>query len=77
MKTPGKKYKKSHVEKEDEIFELLLKAQEESYQSAFETAVRTGTSLIFSRNGKIVRVKPQFEYVLVPIKPKKRKKPQS
>jgi hypothetical protein len=59
------------------INEIIMKALERSHKRAFETAVRTGTSLIFSRNGKIVEVKPPFRYKLVPIKTggKKRSKP--
>jgi hypothetical protein len=58
----------------DEINEMILKAHARSYKRAFETAVRTGTALIFSRNGKIVEVKPPYRYELVPIKPTSKKK---
>lgn len=51
------------------LSELLLEAHERSFQRAFETAVRTGTALVFSRNGKVVEVKPPYRYELVPIKP--------
>jgi hypothetical protein len=43
---------------DDELDKQILRAHKRSFQRAFETAVRTGTSLIFSRNGKIVEVKP-------------------
>jgi hypothetical protein len=56
----------------DDIDEKILKAHERSFQRAFETAVRTGTALVFSRNGKVVEVKPPYRYELVPIKPKKK-----
>ena len=62
------------VTKSDDIDRILLKAHAKSYQRAFETAVRTGTALIFSRNGKIVRVKPKYKYVMVPIKATRKKK---
>jgi hypothetical protein len=52
----------------------ILEAHERSFQRAFETAVRTGTALVFSRNGKIVEVKPPYRYELVPIKPGKKKR---
>jgi hypothetical protein len=55
----------------DNLSDLLLEAHERSFKRAFETAVRTGTALVFSRKGKIVEVKPPYRYVLVPIKPKK------
>lgn len=59
---------------EDDFMETLLKAHERSFQRAFEVAVRTGTSLVFSKNGKIVKVKPPYRYELVKIEPTKKKK---
>lgn len=58
----------------NDLNKLILEAHERSFQRAFETAVRTGTALVFSRNGKIVEVKPPYRYELVPIKPTKKKK---
>jgi len=57
----------------ESLEKYILEAHERSFQRAFETAVRTGTALVFSRNGKVVEVKPPFRYVLVPIKPKKKR----
>ena len=57
-----------------DLNEFILEAHEKSFQRAFEIAVRTGTALVFSRNGRIVEVKPPYRYELVPIKPTKRKK---
>ena len=57
-----------------DLNELILEAHEKSFQIAFETAVRTGTALVFSRNGKIVEIKPPYRYELVPIKPAKKEK---
>ena len=57
-----------------DIIKIMLKAHKKSFQLAFETAVRTGTALVINRNGKIVEEKPKYKYVLVPIKPVKRKK---
>ena len=57
-----------------ELSELILKAHARSFQRAFETAVRTGTALVFSRNGKIVEVKPPYRYELVPIKATKKRR---
>jgi len=54
--------------------DLILEANQRGYQRAFETAVRTGTALVFTRNGKIVEVKPPYRYELVPIKPAKKKR---
>lgn len=58
----------------DDLNELILEANERAYHRAFETAVRTGTALVFSRNGKTVEVKPPFRYELVLIKPAKKKR---
>ncbi|NGX59045.1 MAG: hypothetical protein KR126chlam3_00189 [Chlamydiae bacterium] len=58
----------------EDLMELVLKAHERSIQTAFETAVRTGTALVFYRDGKIVEVKPPYRYELVPIKSKKTQK---
>ena len=57
----------------DALNKIILEAHKRSFQRAFETAVRTGTSLIFSQNGKIVELKPPYRYELVRIKPTKKK----
>ena len=57
----------------EELHKLILKAHKKSFKAAFETAVRTGTSLIFAENGKIIEVKPPYRYELVPIKSKKKR----
>lgn len=57
----------------DGLSKYILEAHKKSFQRAFETAVRTGTALVFSRNGKIVEIKPPYRYELVPIKPKKKR----
>ena len=54
----------------DEFNELLVQAHKRSFKRAFETAVRTRTYLVFDRNGKIVKVKPPFKYVMVSTKKK-------
>lgn len=51
--------------------DIILEAHKRSYQRAFETAVRTGTALVFEKDGKIVEVKPPYRYELVPIDPAK------
>lgn len=57
----------------DDLLDLILEANQKGYERAVETAIRTGTALIFSRNGKIVKVKPPYRYVLVPIRKKRAK----
>lgn len=59
----------------DDVSKMILKAHARSFDRAFETAVRTGTALVYSRNGKIVEIKPPYRYELVPVKsPKKKRK---
>lgn len=58
----------------DDFNEKVLRAHERSFQRAFETAVRTGTALVFTRNGKVVEIKPPYRYELVPIKSAVKKK---
>jgi hypothetical protein len=58
----------------DDFSKKILEAHARSFHRAFETAVRTGTALVFSRDGKIVEVKPPYRYKLVPIKPTKKKR---
>lgn len=57
----------------DDFIEKILKAHKRSFRRAFETAVRTGTALVFTHNGKVVEEKPPYRYELVPIKPAKKK----
>lgn len=58
----------------DDFIEIVLKAHERSFQRAFETAVRTGTALVFTQNGKVVEIKPPYRYEMVEIKKTKKKK---
>ena len=58
----------------DDLNDIILEANQRGYQRAFETAVRTGTALVYSRNGKIIEEKPPYRYELVPIKSVKKKK---
>ncbi|NGX38444.1 MAG: hypothetical protein K1000chlam2_01618 [Chlamydiae bacterium] len=57
----------------DDLNEMILKAHERSFQTAFETAVRTGTALVFVRDGKVVEIKPPYRYELVRIEPESEK----
>jgi hypothetical protein len=57
-----------------DLGKFILEAHERSFERAFETAVRTGTALVYSRNGKIIEEKPPYRYELVPIKPAKKKR---
>jgi hypothetical protein len=56
----------------DDFQKTLLRALKKSSKRAFETAVRTGTSLIFEEHGKIIKAKPPYRYKLVKVKRKKR-----
>ena len=57
----------------DDLNDIILEANQRGYQRAFETAVRTGTALVYSRNGKIIEETPPYRYELVPIKPTKKR----
>jgi hypothetical protein len=59
---------------DNEIMQVMIKSQKKAYQAALETAVRSGTSLVVMRKGKLVEFKPKYKYVLVPIKSSKKKK---
>lgn len=61
----------------DDFSEKILKAHARSFRRAFETAVRTGTALVYTRNGKVVEIKPPYRYKLVPIKSSKKKRGES
>ncbi len=53
---------------EIDLIEICLKAQKQARKAAIDTAARTGTSLIFWKNGKVVREKPPYKYVRVSTK---------
>ncbi len=57
-----------------EIMQIMINSQKKAYQAAVETAIRSGTSLVVMRKGKLVEIKPKYKYVLVPIKSAKKKK---
>jgi hypothetical protein len=71
MKSCGKNWR---GKVSDDFQKKILEAHTRSFQRAFETAVRTGTALVFFKNGKVVEVRPPFRYELVPIKKRKRRK---
>lgn len=56
----------------DRLIDKVLEAHKRSYQRAFEAAVRTGTALIFEKDGKIIEVRPPYRYELVPIQNKQK-----
>jgi hypothetical protein len=63
------------IEMDDkEIMQVMINSQKKAYQAVLETAIRSGTSLVVMRKGKLVEFKPKYKYVLVPIKSSKKKK---
>ncbi|MBS0620584.1 MAG: hypothetical protein JSS61_03895 [Verrucomicrobia bacterium] len=58
----------------DDLNDIILEANQRGYQRAFEMAVRTGTALVYSQNGKIIEERPPYQYELVPIKPAKKRR---
>ncbi|HSX12118.1 MAG TPA: hypothetical protein VLF61_01345 [Rhabdochlamydiaceae bacterium] len=61
--------------KSDEIMDMLLDAHVRSAELAVDTAIRTGTALVFSKNGKIKKVRPKYKYILVSTEKGKSKRP--
>jgi hypothetical protein len=55
----------------EHLLDVVLYAHEKSIQTAFEIAVRTGTSLVYVEDGEIVKYKPPYRYDLVKIENKK------
>ncbi len=51
-----------------DINEILLRGHKKSLELAIDTSIRTGVPLVVSKNGKIVKIKPKFKYIRVPIK---------
>ncbi len=54
---------------------MLLDAHVRSAELAVDTAIRTGTALVFSKNGKIKKVRPKYKYILVSTEKGKSKRP--
>ena len=50
------------------INKILLDGHKKGLEMAIENSIRTGVPLVVSKNGKIVKIKPKFKYVKVPIK---------
>ncbi len=44
----------------DDFIDLVLEAHKRSYQRAFEIAVRTGTPLVFEKNGKLIEERAPY-----------------
>lgn len=55
------------MSKEIDINEILMQGNKKSFALAIDDSIRSGVPLVVSENGKIVKIKPQFKYVLVPI----------
>lgn len=56
------------------IHELLLEAHKRGIKLAKDISIRTKVPLVVEKNGKIIEIQPQFEYVRVPIKKDKKKR---
>lgn len=50
-----------------DINDFFLKAHALGVKRAIDLAIRTKTSLVIEKNGKIRTIKPKFKYVLVPL----------
>ena len=56
-----------------DINEILLAAHKRGQEKAIDDSIRSGVPLVVSINGEIVRVKPKYKYVRVPIGSNKHK----
>ncbi len=56
----------------DEFMELLLLAHRRGIRKAIDDSIRTGVPLVIMKNGKIVKEKPKYKYVRVPITGRKK-----
>lgn len=56
-----------------DVIEILLEAHKRGQEKAIDDSIRSGVPLVVKKNGKIVKIKPKYKYVLVPITPKKKK----
>jgi hypothetical protein len=56
-----------------DIIEILLQAHKKSLELAIDTSIRTGVPLVVAKGGKIIKIKPKYKYVRVPITAKKKK----
>lgn len=62
---------------EDDFFREVEEAHKRASKRAFEIAVKTGTALIYQKDGKIIEYKPPFRYEMVPIEAEEKAQDQS
>ena len=58
-----------------DINEILLRGHKKSLERAIDDSIRSGVPLVVSKDGKIIKIKPQYKYVRVPIAAGKKSKP--
>ena len=46
-----------------EIMQIIINSQEKAFRTAVETAIRTGTKLIGTRKGKVVKIDPRDKLI--------------
>lgn len=56
-----------------DIHDMLLEAHRKGVEQAIDLSIRTGTSLVIEKEGKIKEIKPKYKYVRVPIRAEKTK----
>lgn len=59
---------------QNDVNKIILEAHKRSQERAIDASIRTGVPLVVSKNGKIVKIKPKYKYVLVPITTKRKSK---
>ncbi len=50
------------------IIDLMLKGHRAGVKKAIDDSERTGVPLVVEKNGKIIKIKPKYKYVRVPVK---------
>lgn len=59
--------------KKNDVIELMLEAHRRGVKRAKEISIRTGVPMVIEKNGKIIKIKPKYKYIKVPIKARKKK----
>jgi hypothetical protein len=58
----------------ESLIKILLEGHRRGVELAIDNSIRTGVPLVIEKNGKIIKIKPKYKYVRVPIKAKSSKK---
>jgi len=56
------------INEDEEIEKILIKSHRQGVKQAIDLSIRTGVPLVVEKNGKIIKIKPKYKYIKVPIK---------